>query len=340
MRAIETIVTNFSGAFPNALGINSTGPSTKDGTELIANLFNDYIGVFPQALLNHMAMTPNGNAETATNSQQLDAVIRMMARYGSPHGCIGRPDTDTLHDIAISRGSIPDSTRQYTLSVLAPIAKQGDVAWVAGGIPGTPAGGLMGGTWSPNTEYGVFLIYNPTTKIVDAGFSVYTLISGVPTPTFLPAGYTVYQLIDWVKTNGASEIIQTVTTESGARNIVKQWVTPILDIALVNTLTTARRLDAISVPTGFKSVAKLNILAFDSVSDGVAYIYSPEATDQAPSFSLSPIATCGWWAGTTSTGISNINVMTNTLRQIASRSTVATTDSYYVATTGFEFQRF
>ena len=164
MRTMESILTWKSGTFPNTLPINATGPSTQDGTEWIANFINDYMGALPQALLNEMSITPNGNAETIASNQQMQALIGMMQRYGSAYGIIGSADTDANHDVQLSVGQVPDSTRAYTLRLTAAIAKQGDVAWAAGGTPGTPAGGLMGGTWTANTEYGVYVIYNQLQK--------------------------------------------------------------------------------------------------------------------------------------------------------------------------------
>lgn len=332
MRTIESVVTYKTGTFPNTLGINSTGPSTKDGTEYAANLWNDYALVYPQALLSEMGLTPSGNAETATVCQQLDALKGLISRLGNGWGVIGRAAADTLHDVTLSVGVVPDSTRAYMLRLSAEITKMGDTAWAAG----DNAGGLMGGTWSANTEYGVYLIYNPTTRVLDAGFSVYT---GAGVPTFLPAGFTVWQLVDWVKTDGSSNILQTVTREISGQVIQKHWVTPPLDINLANTLTTARRLDAISVPTGFEVESFLNIRAFDGASVFKIYVCHPNVTDQAPSATVSPLSSI-FTSPNTNFYEGKFHILTNTSRQIASRSNLATVDEYLAATLSFTLKRF
>lgn len=324
------------GAFPNTAALNSTTPTATDGTEYVAEQINDDWG-FSQALLSEVGLTPNGVTEIYTNSQKLEAIRLMALRYGSAYGMIGRADTDSAHDVIISIGHIPDSTRTMTLRRTAEISKQGDVAWSAGGTPGTPAGGLMGGTWSANTEYGIFEIYNPTTKARDAGFSVYTMSAGIAVPTHLPAGYTIYRMVDWVKTDGSSNIIQTVTTDMGAGNIQKHWVTPILDINVSNTLTTARQLDALSIPTGFECKTNLNILIFDASAGGTVYIYYPGASDQAPTVAASPLGTLQFIAG--ANYLTNVQILTNTSRQIAARANLATVDVYRVATLGFILNR-
>jgi len=335
MRTIESITTYNSGTFPNTLGTNSSGPSTKDGTELIANLFNDYIGVLPQALLNEMSITPSGNAETATDSQQMMALIGMMQRYGSAYGCVGSADIDALHDVQISVGQVPDSTRAYTLRLTSAIAKQGDVAWAAGGTPGTPAGGLMGGTWSASTEYGVFLIYNPTTKVTDAGFSVYT---GAGVPTFLPAGFTVYQMVDWVITDGSSQILQTKTYDRGNGVVFKQRTAPFIDILLTNALGTTRRNDAVTVPTGFECLCDCNYQASDAASNFVIIVNNPDQSDIAPGSGTAVLANITSQTGVTAYG--QIQVLTNTSAQIASRSDLSTVDLYRIAVQSFLWKRF
>jgi len=60
-------------AFPGTLTINSTGPSTTDGTELI-KLFGDDIWGWYQALLDYASLTPNGITEGPGLSQRIEAL--------------------------------------------------------------------------------------------------------------------------------------------------------------------------------------------------------------------------------------------------------------------------
>lgn len=330
MRTIESITTYNSGTFPNTLGVNSTGPSTKDGTELHANIFNDYIGVFPQALLNEMGMSASGNAETATVCQQLDAMKGLISRLGNGWGVIGRAAVDTVHDVTLSVGAVPDSTRQYMLRLTAEITKQIDAAWTAG----SNAGGLMGGAFSANTEYGLYLIYNPTTRVLDAGFSVYT---GAGVPTFLPAGYTVYQMVDWVRTDATPNIIQYSTKEIAGNKIKKTIITTVLDANLASLVTSgAGRLDAIGVASGFKCDVNMNTYIQTSSSQYVN-ISDPDTTDQLPSASAAPLGAIGY-NGTWE--FNNVNILTNTSKQIRSRSNSGTVDFVNYSVRYFEFNRF
>lgn len=325
------------GAFPATAAVNATTPTSTDGTEYIKAGIDELWG-FIQAFLSETGLTPNGITEVYTNSQILESVRLMSLRYGSAYGMIGRADTDSAHDVIISVGHIPDSTRTMTLRRTAEISKQGDVAWSAGGTPGTPAGGLMGGAWSANTEYGVFEIYNPTTKARDAGFSIYTMSAGIAVPTFLPAGYTIYRMVDWVKTDGSSNIIQTDTSDMGAGNIIKHIKTPILDVNLANTLTTTRRLDAIGVLTGFEVMANINAWGQDGSSVTSYYISYPDSTDLAPSRGTNaPL--CTFQSLTTYQAAHNVTIKTNTAKQIASRADTATVDLYVLSLLYFIWNR-
>lgn len=62
-----------SGAFPNIVGVNSTGPSTADGTEFIKAFIDDIWGRF-QAMLDYANLTPSGVTESPAASQHIDAI--------------------------------------------------------------------------------------------------------------------------------------------------------------------------------------------------------------------------------------------------------------------------
>ena len=66
--------TNFSGAYPNILAINASGPSTTDGTEFVANMINDSMWGVNQMILNHAGLSPNGVLESNTASQIKEAL--------------------------------------------------------------------------------------------------------------------------------------------------------------------------------------------------------------------------------------------------------------------------
>jgi hypothetical protein len=77
--------TNFSGAYPNILAINATGPSTTDGTEFVANMINDSMWGVYQMILNHAGLSPNGVLESNTASQIKEALWK---GFGAPPGVV------------------------------------------------------------------------------------------------------------------------------------------------------------------------------------------------------------------------------------------------------------
>lgn len=66
-------IPNTSGAYPNVVSINCSGPSTTDGTPYIKAYIDNGFG-FKQAIMNHAGLTPNGVAEADGASQLLTAI--------------------------------------------------------------------------------------------------------------------------------------------------------------------------------------------------------------------------------------------------------------------------
>jgi len=69
----SAVFTNTSGAFPNIVGVNASGPSATDGTEFIKAFIDDLWGA-RQALMDHAGLTPNAATEAAGASQALQAM--------------------------------------------------------------------------------------------------------------------------------------------------------------------------------------------------------------------------------------------------------------------------
>lgn len=86
------VFTNFSGAFPNVVGINSSGPTTTDGTEFVKAFVDDIWGRF-QAMLDYANLTPNGITESAGASQHIDAIKKGFG-VGPGMGVIWWKDSD------------------------------------------------------------------------------------------------------------------------------------------------------------------------------------------------------------------------------------------------------
>lgn len=62
--------------FPNTKAVDAGSPGNTNGTEIIADLLNDNWG-FSQALLKAASIIPNGEDESADNSQKLEAIKKL-----------------------------------------------------------------------------------------------------------------------------------------------------------------------------------------------------------------------------------------------------------------------
>ncbi|MCK5603586.1 hypothetical protein KAR91_17000 [Candidatus Pacearchaeota archaeon] len=77
-------IANVSGAFPNVVSLNSTGPGNLDGTPYIKSVIDDLWGA-NQALMDAAGLTPDAVTESTTASQRLEA-LRLVLGY--PGECI------------------------------------------------------------------------------------------------------------------------------------------------------------------------------------------------------------------------------------------------------------
>jgi hypothetical protein len=106
----------------------------------------------------------------------------------------------------------------------------------------------------------------------------------------------------------------------------------------LNTVTTARRADAVKVPLNFSVIAHLNVDAVDSSAVASIWVYCPDQADTAPSGSAAPLANIA--IHTLSQDINSaIFVRTSSTGTVATRSTLATVDRFGLATVGFRWAR-
>jgi hypothetical protein len=232
---------------------------------------------------------------------------------------------DATNDIDIAAGSARDATDTVNLILGSALTKQSDVAWAVG----TNAGGLDAGAVG-NSDYYIWLIKRSDTGVVDVLFSL------SPTAPTMPTSYDYGRLIGWFKRVGGS-IVAFHTYETCGGGIELLWDSPTLDISLANTLTTAKRTDAVKVPLIFSTVAHLNVTVGDA-GNPVVYICCPDLTDLAPSLTVAPLATLRAEAtGSTWQGVRDIR--TSAAGLIAARSDTATVDNYRVVTLGFVWGR-
>jgi len=235
---------------------------------------------------------------------------------------------DAVNDIDIAAGSGWDSTRVYYIAGAAS-TKQLDAAWAVG----TSAGGLDTGAIG-NSDYYIWAIARSDTGVVDYLFS---LSSTAPT---MPANYNYKRLIGWFKRVGATIVaFKTYETEGGG--IEFNWVTPTLDVNLANTLTTARRTDAVKTPLNFSTIAQLRISVYDSAAAFAAIFCCPDETDVAPDTTTAPLVSGYQSSATAGAGslMREYTIRTSAAGLVAARASLSTVDQYKVLTLGFTWAR-
>ena len=229
---------------------------------------------------------------------------------------------DALKDIDIAPGAARDDGNAANLELTSILVKRGNAVWAVG----TNQGGLDGtesvpGTPDASTWYHIWIIRRSDTGVADVLFS-----ESATAPT-MPTNYDQKRRIGAVLFDATPDILGFTQYQDDFL-----WDDPLLDIDLANTLTTTARLDILSVPTGIKVWAHVNIFSNDAAAPFFVYASSPDVDDEAPSQTLGPLATSG---GSNDFDWTQASVLTNTSGQIRSRGSVATINEYRVATRGW-----
>src|SRR5205807_2014771 len=89
------------------------------------------------------------------------------------------------------------------------------------------------------------------------------------------------------RVGGTIVAFHTYETEGGGLEM--NWDAPTLDVNLANTLTIARRTDAVKVPLNFSVMARLRILFNDAASGFSVVVACPDEADVAPSTTATPL---------------------------------------------------
>ncbi len=232
---------------------------------------------------------------------------------------------DVTNDLDIAAGEAIDSTG-VRLMQLSATTKRSDAAWAVG----SGNGGLDDIGSAGNNDFYIWVIVRVDTGVVDALFS---LSSTAPT---MPANYTLKRLIGWFKRVGGTVVLfHTYETEGGGLEM--KWDAPTLDINLANTLTTARRTDAVKVPLNFSTIALLRVQFFDASSSAQCLICCPDETDAAVSGTAAPLASAN--LDGVQRNFAEDAIRTSATGTVAARSTLATVDLYSVVTLGFRWAR-
>ena len=230
---------------------------------------------------------------------------------------------DPTNDLDITAGQCRDATDAHNL-LLSALTKQSDVAWAVGTNAGMLDTGSIG-----NNDYFLWAILRSDTGICDV---LCSLSSTAPT---MPTNYDFKRLVGWFKRVGGTIVaFHTYERESGGLEYL--WDTPTTDINLINTLTTARRTDAVKVPLTFSVLVHLLALTNDASTAFYAIIYCPDHTDLVPSIGQSNSS----MPSTLNAGVGvDLWIRTSSTGTVAARATLATVDSYIVTTLGFHWAR-
>lgn len=229
---------------------------------------------------------------------------------GEIRGLVPSHAAETAHDISISPGSTSDLSGVVQV-LAAALVKQIDATWAVG----TNAGGMFAGTVTLNSWYHLFLIKRSDTDVVDAGFDL------VLDPTAnLPANYDSYKRIGSVLTDGSANIIGFTAEETAGGGLDCLWDDPPQDADGSNSSTAANV--TLSVPTGYKVKAKMNLRVQHGSSDRVLYVSSPDVNDEAASSTTSPMGTISCFQRDSNADQVNGNAeaRTNTSGQVRWRS--------------------
>lgn len=149
-----------------------------NGRHLCANDGTDIIVLDPQIVYKLQAASANG------------------LPFSNKMVLISNSGVDANNDIVFGTGTAYDRVNNVAFGLSSSLIKRLDAVWAAG----TNQGGLDTGSEAPNTWYYCYVVYNPTTNVVDA---LFTATFGNPT---LPSGYTISAYVGAIRNDGSSNI--------------------------------------------------------------------------------------------------------------------------------------
>lgn len=265
------------------------------------------------------------SVRTTIGAASAVSVTALMAATGEIKGWTYQNGTDTVNDLNIAAGAAMDDTGIYLIVGTAKV-KQLDAVWALG----TNAGMLDTGA-AGNFGYDLYAIARSDTNVTDY------LAVKEGDPPLLPASYDYKRKIGWFKRVGGT-IVQFKTYEAAGGGLRFVWSAPTLDINLANTLTTARRTDALKVPLFFSVTAKARVFMADAGSNFSAWVGSTDEADVAPSVTVTPLCTIISNTGV-ATGFATLEIDTSAAGLIAARADLATVDLYNAVTLSFVWGR-
>lgn len=301
------------------------------------------VGANPIVLKNENGSSSAGNrfalgANARLNAKQAcvlwydaaDSRWKLVAGLTAPlpivPGCfrgltIARNATTPNTQIDIAPGTCCAADESVVLTLVAALTKKLDASFAAG----SGNGGLDTGTKTANTTYHAFLIYKPSDGSVDA------LLSASASSPTMPSGYTASRYLWPIMTDGSGNIRDFSQLGNEFR-----WTTTVKDVQGVSNPGTSAVTRALTVPTGVKVFAQLNI-GSASPTDSRGIISSLDETDQGfdPAyfnFGLSNAAGIQKWE--------RIVVRTDTSGQIRTRNQYSDASTQlWLSTAGYIFPR-
>jgi hypothetical protein len=213
---------------------------------------------------------------------------------------------DATNDIDIAAGVAVDSTSAYAMLLASAVGKRLDAAWAVGGTPGATLGGLDTGAVGNNT-YHVWLIARSDTGVVDVLFS---LSATAPT---MPTNYNFKRRIGSIVRVGG--VIKAFVQDGD----YFQWLAMVADISATNPGSGASIDRILTVPTGIRVRAVVNV-GISAAADmtTVGYLSDKSVTDEAASaLGIGQVTVSGVTGGSGATAMADI--FTNTSATIRSR---------------------
>lgn len=283
----------------------SAGATTLGATSITGGLDNNSGGITEAgAISGATTINASGNATIGGNLAVTGTATiggNLFTALMPKQIIISNNATDPNDDIDFSAGNFIFSDGSG-IAALSAMTKRLDAAWAAG----TNQGGLDTGTQNANIWYHCYAIYNPTTLVSDAIFSL-----SASSPT-LPSGYTKYKRVGSIYNDASGNILAFKQTGN-------TFVYATLRPSFINAPQTAgsETLRFVDTPTGIKTKAMFTFRG-NATSAGAAHIkvYSADITS----------ATIATYDGTGDVsngvvdGIGYAEAITNTSAQIKSNA--------------------
>jgi len=279
--------------------------------------------VASQAEMEAGTVTANRTMNPAGVKQAIDA-LGTSTLNSNITGLTPSNAVDTDHDITIAAGTGTDSTTTTQLTLSSSITKQIDAAWAAG----DNLGGLFTGTVALDTTYHLFIIKKDSDSSIDAGFDTSLTAANIP------AGYTAYRRVSSFLTDASANLIAYIATEALGGGLFIDLLTRIEDVNYTTPGSAAITV-TLSIPSGVKHLAHINVWVNDSTSGNVIYT-SLDQLDVAPSSTNNDLRV----SNGCSQASTNMNRMTNTSAQMRVRATAITYSNFKLRTLGWtDFRR-